>query len=47
MSNVLNVAMVDPFDVFAIDDLETITKCKIEPVLGKKDEIISAIDRKQ
>ncbi|MDZ4243039.1 MAG: type II secretion system protein GspE, partial [Candidatus Omnitrophota bacterium] len=37
-ANVLTVAMADPMDVFAIDDLENISRCKIEAVLSKKDE---------
>ncbi|MBL7170463.1 MAG: Flp pilus assembly complex ATPase component TadA [Candidatus Omnitrophica bacterium] len=43
--NVLTVAMADPFDVFVIDDLHSMAKYKIEPVSGKRDEIIKVIDR--
>jgi len=42
---VLTVAMADPFDVFAIDDLSSLTKHKIEAVLGKREDIIGAIDK--
>jgi len=41
---VLTIAMGDPFDVFAIDDLQSIAKCKVEAVLSKKDEIVNVID---
>jgi len=41
----LTLAMADPFDVFAIDDLESACKYKIETALARKDEIIKAIDR--
>ena len=41
----LTVAMADPFDVFAVDDLEAISKCKIETLLAKKEDIVKAIDR--
>ncbi len=40
----LTVAMADPLDVFAIDDLQTITKCKIKPVFAKREEISKAIN---
>ena len=42
--NILTVATTDPFDVFVIDDLEGIAKCKINMVLSKQQEIIKAID---
>ena len=42
---VLNVAMADPFDVFAVDDLEAISKCRIDTLLAKKADIVKAIDR--
>lgn len=45
VEGVLTVAMADPFDVFAIDDLEAIAKSKIEVVLSSKDEITSTIDQ--
>ena len=41
---VLTVAMADPLDVFAIDDLESLSKCTIEPVFGKKNEILKTIE---
>ena len=44
VGGVLTVAMVDPLDVFALDDLEAISKCRIEPVFGKRSEILKTID---
>jgi len=41
---VLSVAMADPFDVFAIDDLEGLTKCKIDTVLCGRDEILKTVE---
>ncbi len=43
--NVLQVAMVDPLDVFAIDDLERMTKCKIEVAMSKRENISQAIEK--
>lgn len=43
--NVLQVAMVDPLDVFAIDDLERIARCKIEVAMSKRENISQAIDK--
>ncbi len=42
--NILVVAMTDPLNVNAIDDLTFITKKKIEPVLASKRSIEKAID---
>jgi len=44
-STTLVVAMVDPLNIFAIDDLKMITKCNIEPVLSTETEIFKAIDK--
>jgi len=44
-STTLIVAMVDPLNIFAIDDLKMITKCNIEPVLSTETEIFQAIDK--
>lgn len=42
--NVLKVALADPFDVFAIDDIEQMTKCKVEVILSPKAEILRTIE---
>ncbi|MDP8231001.1 MAG: GspE/PulE family protein [Candidatus Gorgyraea atricola] len=44
-STTLVVAMVDPLNIFAIDDLKMITKCNVEPVLSTETEIFQAIDK--
>lgn len=43
--NKLIVAMNDPLDVFAIDDIEMATGFKIKPVLSSKQSIINTIDK--
>ncbi|MGB8956254.1 MAG: hypothetical protein WCC10_12850, partial [Tumebacillaceae bacterium] len=43
--NKLMVAMVDPLDYFAIDDLRMSTGFVIEPAIASKDEIMRAINR--
>ena len=42
---VLTLAMVDPLNVFAIDDVKRATKCDVEPVMSKEDDTMKAIDR--
>lgn len=41
----LTVAMADPKDVMAIDDLARRSKCEIEPVLASPSAILSSIDQ--
>lgn len=43
--NQLFVAMNDPMDYFALDDMRLSTGFQIAPVIAKKDEIISAIHK--
>jgi type IV pilus assembly protein PilB len=43
--NVLSVAMNDPNDVIALDDLQFKTGCKIEPLLARESQILEAIDK--
>lgn len=43
--NTLRVAMSDPLDINAIDDLSIITNLKIEPVISVPREIAAAIDK--
>ncbi|MEK6732548.1 MAG: GspE/PulE family protein [Candidatus Omnitrophota bacterium] len=44
-SDLLIVAMSDPLNIFAIDDLKMLTKFKIEPVLSTETDILDAIDK--
>lgn len=41
--NVLTVAMVDPLNIFAIDDIKIATGMQVEPVISTKDDILTAI----
>ncbi|OPX84909.1 MAG: Type II secretion system protein E [Pelotomaculum sp. PtaB.Bin104] len=41
----LTVAMVDPMDVMAIDDLRLLTGCDIEPVQAVEKDILAAIQK--
>lgn len=43
--NVLRVAMADPLDIVAIDDLAILTNFQIEPVISTTKDINAAIDR--
>ncbi len=43
IGNILTVAMSDPLNVFAIDDLKAITKLKIEVVLSNENDIKDAV----
>ncbi|MGB2600155.1 MAG: ATPase, T2SS/T4P/T4SS family [Candidatus Omnitrophota bacterium] len=43
--NLLTVAMVDPMDVFALDDLKAITRLEISPILAGEDDMREAIRR--
>ncbi|MDP2921818.1 MAG: GspE/PulE family protein [Candidatus Omnitrophota bacterium] len=45
LSETLIVAMADPLNIFAIDDLKTLTKFNVEPVISTETDIIDAIDR--
>jgi len=44
MGNSLTVAMADPLNIFALDDLRTLTGCNIDIVLSSQDEIFKTID---
>ncbi|MFQ5950117.1 MAG: GspE/PulE family protein, partial [Nitrospiria bacterium] len=42
---VLRLAMVDPLNVFALDDIRRLARTEIEPVVSSETEIMKAIDR--
>ena len=44
MGNSLTVAMADPLNIFALDDLRMLTGCNIDIVLSSQDEIFRTID---
>ncbi|MCR5743917.1 MAG: type II secretion system protein GspE, partial [Lachnospiraceae bacterium] len=43
--NVLRVAMADPMDIMAIDDMEIITNLQVEPVVATTSAINAALDK--
>jgi type IV pilus assembly protein PilB len=45
LANTLIVAMADPLNIFAVDDLKEFTKLNVEPVLSTETDIRQAIDR--
>jgi type IV pilus assembly protein PilB len=44
-ANVLKVAMADPMDIYAMDDVSIITGMKVEPLLTTREDIIAQIDK--
>jgi type IV pilus assembly protein PilB len=44
MGNTLTVAMSDPLNIFALDDLKTLTGCGIDTVLSPQEEIARSIE---
>ncbi|MGB9856573.1 MAG: type IV-A pilus assembly ATPase PilB [Dictyoglomaceae bacterium] len=44
-NNKIVVAMVDPANIMALDDIKMITKCEIEPVVVPKNEFLEVISR--
>jgi type IV pilus assembly protein PilB len=45
IENDLTVAMADPTDIFAIDSIRELTKCRMHPVIATESEIDAAINR--
>lgn len=43
--NILRVAMADPMDIMAIDDIAIITNMQVEPVLSTKTQINAQLDK--
>ena len=43
--NILRVAMSDPMDMNAMDDISIITGCQVEPLIATARSIMVAIDR--
>lgn len=43
--NLLIVAMVDPLNIFAIDDVKLYVKMEIQPVISGREKLLRAIDR--
>jgi type IV pilus assembly protein PilB len=45
IADTLTVAMVDPLNIFAFDDIRVITGCEIDIVLSPEEEILRAIEQ--
>lgn len=45
MGDTLTVAMADPLNIFALDDLRVITGCSVDIVLSPEDDILRAIEQ--
>lgn len=45
LPNVIRVAMIDPMDIIAIDDISIITNMQVEPVLSTRAQINMALDK--
>lgn len=45
LANTLIVAMADPLNILAVDDIRTLTKLNIEQVLSTETDILAAIDK--
>ncbi|GAE92629.1 ATPase PilB [Gracilibacillus boraciitolerans JCM 21714] len=43
--NILTIAMNDPLDYYAIDDLELLTGFEVKPVIASKDDILQAVNK--
>jgi type IV pilus assembly protein PilB len=45
VGDVLTIAMVDPFDVMALDEVRSKSKCDVEPMIATAEEIEQAINQ--
>jgi type IV pilus assembly protein PilB len=45
MANTLTIAMADPLNILALDDIKVITGCEIDIVLSPEEEILKALDQ--
>jgi type IV pilus assembly protein PilB len=43
--NLLTVAMVDPLNIYALDDLQRLTRMEVQPVVSTEEDVMKAIDR--
>ena len=44
-ANILHLAMADPMDMAAIDDISIVTNLQVEPYIATTREVLTAIDR--
>ncbi|MFC1632206.1 GspE/PulE family protein [Candidatus Omnitrophota bacterium] len=45
IKNVVSVAMVDPLNLFALDDIKALTKAEVQTMITTPDDILSAIEK--
>ncbi len=45
ISNVLTVAMVDPMDVLALDEVKSVSGCEVEPVAATESQLQEALEK--
>lgn len=45
IGNTLTLAMVDPLNIFAIDDIKALTQYEINPVIAQQKEILDSIEK--
>ncbi len=45
IKNVVSVAMVDPLNIFALDDIKALTKSEVQTMITTTDDILAAIEK--
>jgi type IV pilus assembly protein PilB len=45
IKNVISVAMVDPLNIFALDDIKALTKAEVQTMITTTDDILQAIEK--
>ena len=45
IKNVVSVAMADPLNIFALDDIKVLTKLEVQAVIATTDDILQAIEK--
>lgn len=45
IKNILSVAMVDPLNIFALDDIKALTRREVQTMLATKDDMLAAIEK--
>lgn len=45
IKNVLSVAMVDPLNIFALDDIKALTRSEVQTMITTTDDILAAIEK--
>ena len=45
IKNVVSVAMADPLNIFALDDIKLLTKSEVQTIITTSDDIVQAIEK--